>query len=77
MESHGQSPPQQYELVVDIYFTNGMHTAFGAAEFDVNLGQAQAYDRPHRFTYKGPSGDEHLVYLTPAQVAGIVLREHK
>ena len=74
MERQRQSQ-HEYNLRVEIHFTNGTHTELLTTEFDVNLDAIKSTTTPQRFTYKGVSGDEHRIYLTPAQVARIVVVE--
>ncbi len=76
MEYEGQQRPQRnYTLKVSIHFTSGSQTELLATEFDLDLEAIKSGLAPHRFTYKGVSGDEHPLFIVPNQVAGIVVSE--
>ncbi len=65
---------------VDIHFKNGDSNHFWAQEFDIDVSKlATAYEdgidpkRPHRFSYKGLDGQDTPLYLTLAEVVGILV----
>lgn len=66
---------QGYYLKVVIHFKDGTQASFLASEFDVDLRTNENPSRIHRFTYKGPSGNEHPLYLVVSDVAGIAVSE--
>jgi hypothetical protein len=61
---------------VIITYVNGEKVEFDAAEFDVdfrNTAPSEEKNALRKFTYKDEDGNDTFIYLTPAQVAGIVL----
>ena len=68
---------QQYHLKVEIHFKSGTATEVLASEFDLDTSTMVVKEGiPHKFDYKGLSGDDHSLILFPDEVAGIVVSEH-
>ena len=64
---------------VEITFTNEAQTSFLAQEFDIDVPGTKGGNRRRRlqrFTYKDQTGKELPLYLTSAEVAGIVTTPH-
>jgi hypothetical protein len=67
---------QQYHLKVEIYFKSGTETVVDATEFDLDTSTMVVKPGvPHKFNYKGLSGDDHSLILFLEDVAGIVVTE--
>ncbi len=58
---------------VSIYFNSGERHTLLAEEFDVNTAASGSAHFLVRFTYKAKGGEEIPIYLTPTQVAGIIV----
>ena len=60
---------------VVITYTNGEEVQFPAQEFDVDFRHTQAHpgSQLNKYTYTDHQGNKTFIYLTPNQVAGIVL----
>jgi hypothetical protein len=68
---------QQYHLKVEIHFKSGTATEVLATEFDLDTStMVVKAGIPHKFNYKGISGDDHSLILFLDEVAGIVVTEH-
>jgi hypothetical protein len=68
---------QQYHLKVEIHFKSGTATEVLASEFDLDTSTMVVKEGiPHKFDYKGLSGDDHSLILFLDEVAGIVVTEH-
>ena len=68
---------QQYHLKVEIHFKSGTATEVLATEFDLDTStMVVKAGIPHKFNYKGLSGNDHSLILFLDEVAGIVVSEH-
>jgi hypothetical protein len=73
-----QQSQRNYYLRVEIQLKNGNSTEVRASAFDLNPTTdiaAEMLDTPLRVTYKGRSGDEHVMILIPSELAAIVVSE--
>ena len=71
------SQQSQRNLKVEIHFKSGTATEVLASEFDLDTStMVVKAGIPHKFNYKGLSGDDHSLILFPDEVAGIVVSEH-
>ncbi len=60
---------------VIITYTNGENVNFAAKEFNISASDipSSGFGRLRKFSYEDENGEENAVYLTPGQVAGIVV----
>jgi hypothetical protein len=71
------SQQSQRNLKVEIHFKSGTATEVLASEFDLDTSTMVVKEGiPHKFDYKGLSGDDHSLILFLDEVAGIVVTEH-
>lgn len=65
---------------VEIIFKNGERVTLEVKEFDIDIGNIGKIEgqinaqKPHKFSYTAPGGEEKPLYLTLNEVAGIVVR---
>jgi hypothetical protein len=72
-----QQSQRRYHLKVEIHFKSGTATEVLASEFDLDTStMVVKAGLPHKFNYKGLSGDDHSLILFPDEVAGIMVSEH-
>jgi hypothetical protein len=60
-----------YEVV--IYFNSGEQHTLLAQEFDLNTEASGSAHFLVRFSYKDTNGEDIPIFLTPTQVAGIIV----
>ena len=71
-----QQSEHNYHLKVEIHFKSGTETIVDATEFDLDAStMVVKAGVPHKFNYKGLSGDDHSLILFLDEVAGIVVTE--
>ena len=60
---------------VAIYFNSGERHTLLAEEFDVNTDASGSAHFLVRFSYRAKGGEEIPMFLTPTQVAGIIVEQ--